>query len=301
MTLTVSLLDEPLTRAVLDGTALPPGLRVSATTAVSVDANSRAMQELAFDVAEMSFATFLRARLVERAPLIALPAFTGRRFVQPLAATRQDSSMRGIEDLPGCRVAVPQYWMTSSVWHRAVLHDYYRISPSDMTWVTTAEERFELQASGVRVERCRDGRTPADLVRSGDADVVLAPRPPTGGLRPLFRDPVAEQLRYHEQTGVLPIMHLVVLREELMVERQDDVAALWRALILARELALPGPPVPGIPPDAGGKLFISDPWEYGVEANTAALEMLFASAHREGLVTELPRYSDVFVPADVLS
>jgi 4,5-dihydroxyphthalate decarboxylase len=300
MTLTVSLLDEPLTRAVLDGTALPAGLEVSPRTAASVDANSRAMQDLFFDVAEMSFATYLRARLVDGAPLIALPAFTGRRFVQPLAATRQDSDLQGAQDLSGCRVAVPQYWMTSSVWHRAVLHDYYRIPPEDLTWITTADERFELTAPGVRVERCADGRTPTELVLAGEADAVLAPRPPSGGLRSLFTDPVAEQARYHQRTGVLPIMHLVVLREELLAERTDDVAAFWQALHMARERARPGPPVPGVPDEAGNDLFATDPWSYGVAPNTAALETLLTSAHREGLITELPQPSDVFVSDDLL-
>lgn len=300
MTLTVSLLDEPLTKGVLDGTALPPGLEVSPRTAASVDANSRAMQELAFDVAEMSFATYLRARLVDGLPLVALPAFTGRRFVQPLAATRRDSALQGAEALPGRRVAVPQYWMTSTVWHRAVLHDYYGVSPEDLTWITTVDERFELAAPGVQIERCADGRTPTDLVLSGEADVVLAPRVPGGGLRPLFTDPVAEQSRYYQRTGVLPIMHLVVLREELLADRAEDVAALWQALLVSRERALPGPPVPEVPGKTGHEVFKGDPWAYGVETNSAALEMLLASAHREGLISQAAKPSDAFVPADLL-
>lgn len=301
MTLTVSVLDAPLTRPLLDGSALPPGLAVAADVAVSVDANSRAMQSLAFDVAEMSFATYLRARLVDGVPLVALPAFTGRRFVQPLMGTSEASPVQGVADLRGRRVAVPQYWMTSSVWHRAVLHDYYGIPASDLTWITTGRERFSLEAAGVRVENCSDGRTPAELVLAGDADAVLAPRPPAAGLRPLFADPVAEQLEYHEATGVLPIMHLVVVQQRVLAERPDDLAGLWRGLLLAREQALPGPPVPGLPPDARLGPSENDPWAYGIEANVPSLESLLTAATREGLVAQRPELRDLFVPAAVLS
>lgn len=301
MTLTVSLLDEPLTRPVLDGSALPEGLQLSPTTAKSVDANSRAMQSLAFDVAEMSFATYLRARLVERLPVVALPAFTGRRFVQPLMGTREDSGLSGVQDLVGRRVAVPQYWMTSSVWHRAVLHDHYGVPADALVWVTTGAERFELEPAGVRIERSTDGRTPAQLVQSGDADVVLSPRPPAEGLRTLWADPLEESLRYHAGTGVLPIMHLVVVRQQVLDERPGEVAALWRGLLSARDKARPGPSVPGVPEAAAQTAFAQDPWSYGVEPNTAALSALFSSAHRDGLVPHVPDPSEVFVPASVLS
>lgn len=301
MTLTVSLLDEPLTRPVLDGTALPDGLALTASIAASVDANSRAMQVLAFDVAEMSFATYLRARLVEGAPLVALPVFTGRRFVQPLMGTHDASPVQGIEDLAGHRVAVPQYWMTSSVWHRAVLQDHYGVPASEMSWITTGEERFAMEPAGVRVERCADGRSAADLVRAGDADVVLAPRPPADGLRQLFSDPVAEQLHYYAATGILPIMHLVVVRQTVLNERPGDVAALWQGLVAARDMSRPGPPVPGVPEAAAAEAFDADPWTYGVEANAAALSALIASAHRDGMVPYVPDPSDVFIPASVMS
>jgi 4,5-dihydroxyphthalate decarboxylase len=301
VTLTVSVLDAPLTRPLLDGSAIPAGLAVTAEVAASVDANSRAMQALAFDVAEMSFATYLRARLVDGAPLTALPAFTGRRFVQPLMGTSEASPVQGVADLPGRRVAVPQYWMTSSVWHRAVLHDYYGIAASDITWVTTGRERFPLEAAGVQVDYCSDGRTPAELVLAGDADAVLAPRPPAASLRQLFADPVAEQLRYHEATGVLPIMHLVVVHQRVLDTRPDDLSTLWRALLRAREQALPGPPVPGLPADVRLRPSAADPWAYGLEVNRPSLEALVAAATREGLVVERPELPDLFVPAAVLS
>lgn len=301
VTLSLSLLDEPLTRPVLDGTTLPPGMDIAVHVASSVDANSRAMQALAFDVAEMSFATFLRVRLAEGAPLVALPAFTGRRFVQPLIGVRPDWPGRSVEDLRGRRVAVPQYWMTSSVWHRAVLEDHYGLKPSDVSWITTAEERFDLFPGDVAVQRCADGRTPADLVRDGEADAVLAPRPPAQGLRPLFADPVAEQQRYHRSTGVLPIMHLVVVREQVLEERPDEIAAIWRGLRAAREVARPGPPVPGVPESAADRTFGSDPWAHGIEPNLASLSALFMAVHRDGLVSRLPRPGEVFAPANVLS
>src|ERR687893_111997 len=86
--LSMSLVPGPLTQPVLAGEVVPRGTDVSVAAGKSVDGNSRQMLNLAFDVAEMSLATFLKAR-EQGTPLIGLPIFTGRRFLQPcvLAAT----------------------------------------------------------------------------------------------------------------------------------------------------------------------------------------------------------------------
>ena len=120
MKLSISLVPSALTNPILDGTSRIEGIDLDTHVSKTVDSNSRAMLEGAFDVAEMSLATFVKGR-AEGAPLIGLPIFTGRRFLEPGIGIREGAGISEPRELAGRRIGVPQFWMTSSVWHRAVL------------------------------------------------------------------------------------------------------------------------------------------------------------------------------------
>src|SRR5215212_5972710 len=109
--LSMSLVPGPLTQPVLAGEVVPQGVDVSVAAGKSVDGNSRQMLNLAFDVAEMSLATFLKAR-EQGTPLIGLPIFTGRRFLQPCVLAAASAAVETPADLAGKRVGLPQFWMT---------------------------------------------------------------------------------------------------------------------------------------------------------------------------------------------
>src|SRR5476649_979660 len=118
--LTMSLIPGALTDPVLRNEVLVEGdaeLTISAGT--SVDRNSRQMLDGAFDIAEMSFSTYIKARELGH-DLIGLPIFTGRGFLQPGLICSSASGIRKPEDIASKRVGLPQFWMTSSVWHRLI-------------------------------------------------------------------------------------------------------------------------------------------------------------------------------------
>src|SRR5437870_5334273 len=143
--LTLSVIPSPLTRPVLSGQFAPPGVVLRTNEARSVDDNSRRMLDLEFDVGEMSLATFTKAR-EQGLPLVALPLFTGRRFLQPSVTVARGAGIDDLAQLVGKRVGIPQFWMTSSVWHRLVLRQMHGVSQEQVTWVTSAPERTEARA-----------------------------------------------------------------------------------------------------------------------------------------------------------
>jgi hypothetical protein len=115
MPVTLSVIPSGLTAAILDGTIPIRNAGLQMFEAKSVDKNSRAMLGLEFDIGEMSFATFLKAR-EDGVPLVGLPIFTGRRFSHPCISFHRGAGISALADLSGKRVGVPQYWLTSSVW-----------------------------------------------------------------------------------------------------------------------------------------------------------------------------------------
>ena len=311
MKLSLSLVPSALTTPLLDGEVTVEGIEFEGLRAASVDANSRAMLNLEFDVAEMSLATFLRAR-ADGVPIIGLPVFTGRRFVQPGIGRAPGAAIASPADLGGRRVGLPQYWMTSSVWHRAVLFDEYGIDARAVRWVTVQNERFGdgTFADGVTVER-RDDATLAELLTAGEIDAVLFPRPietrfePAAAV-PVFDDAVAAQREAFTRTGRFPIMHFVVMRDALVEAEPDLAGRLVGGFQRAKSLALGDadrhgalePPIHGNGAGASLELFGGDPWPYGLDANRDVLQWLIDDAHRQSLIDRPQAAESLFVAVE---
>jgi len=295
MKLSVSLVPGALTAPLLAGNCPVEGVEVDARAAKTVDGNSRQMLDLTFDVAEMSLATFVWAR-DRGAALIGLPIFTGRRFLEPGIGVRPGLGIAEPRQLAGRRIGLPQLWMTSSVWHRAALRHVYGLDDRAVTWVTVQPERFDIATpAGTLVERRNDAALP-DLLRGKEIDAVLFPRAVEGHFEPElavspFAEPVAAQRRFFERTGMFPIMHFVVMREELHRSRPDLARRLAGAFARAKAAALADPgaieprdlPFHGAGAAAAIAMLGADPWPYGLAANRPVLEWFLARAHEQGL------------------
>jgi 4,5-dihydroxyphthalate decarboxylase len=285
----LALVPSSLTTPLLDGTVKIDGVAVVPHAAKSVDGNSRAMLAGGFDVAEMSLATFARAK-DQGAPLIGLAVFPGRRFVQPGVAARPGAGIKTPADLAGRRVALPQYWLTSSVWHRGVLHSRYGVAPETVEWVSTVIERGEARfPPGVRVT-VKEGAKIPELLKSGEIDAALVPRPLTEYC--LFADVAAAQRAYFAETGTYPIMHFIVMREEV----SDLAPALMGAFARAKASAAPPePPIQGMSTEAGVAALGGDPWPYGLAKNRDVLDTFLGYAHDQGLVQKRQSVDALFV------
>ena len=310
MKLTISLVTGALTDPILTGKTKIDGVEVDARTATTVDGNSRGMLELKFDVAEMSLATFVKAR-DDGVKIIGLPVFTGRRFLESGIGVRPQLGIKDPRQLAGKRVGVPQFWMTSSVWHRAVLSEVYGVPQNAVTWITVQPERFTLAwPAGLKVEHRAGGSLDA-LLQNGEIDAVLFPRAienhfaPTTVVSP-FADIVAAQRAFLDQTKVFPIMHFVVMREALHRDNPGLARHIVAAFDAAKRGMLRDPasipardlPFHGADFDYGRAALGDDPWPYGVAANRNALEWFLARAHAQGLTRTRLAPQDLFVESD---
>ncbi|HZT07028.1 MAG TPA: hypothetical protein VFC51_08345 [Chloroflexota bacterium] len=313
--LTLSVIPSPLTRPVLDGRATVAGASVDPRQARSVNANSLEMLDLAYDVAEMSLATFTKAREQGR-PIVALPLFTGRRFLQPGVTFAARAGIHDPSELRGKRVGLPQFWMTSSVWHRLVLRQMHGVAQHEVHWVTTARERMGALAMPpvVDVRMDASGRSPRDLMRDGEIDAAMAAGGGRGdgqahgdGVVPAYPDLVSAQRDYYERTRIFPIMHLIVMKEELARSRPELIEGLCRAFLEAKALGLreaieSEQPLVGASADEARRLLGDDPWPYGLAANRDALETFVNDARDQHLLERPMAVDELFasnLPADL--
>ena len=310
MKLVVSLVPGALTDPILSGACGIEGAELDVRQAKMVDGNSRQMLDLAFDVAEMSLATFTKAR-AEGAPLIGLPVFTGRRFLEPGMGARPEAGIEHPAQLAGKRVGVPQFWMTSSVWHRAVLSNVYGVPENTIEWITVQPERFDLPFTpGVKVTH-RPGEKLDELLRRGEIDAVMFPRPveehfDAALARRPFPYVVAAQRAFHSKTGIFPIMHFVVMKEALhrdrpgLARRVIDAFQRAKDTILAKPAAIPARDLPFHGADFGYARGVlgDDPWPYGIAANAPALQWFLARAHEQGLTRRRLAPEALFVESE---
>jgi 4,5-dihydroxyphthalate decarboxylase len=284
MNISLSAIPSPLTLPILEGDIKIDGLNIKVNRAKSVDRNSRDMLDGKFDIAEMSFATFLKAR-EDGLPLIGIPIFTGRRFLQPCISFSKHSGIRHPGELGNKRVGLPQYWMTSSVWHRGILQHEYGVFPKDVTWQTCVNERLESLRfpEDVRVElRESDLKGLKEQLENGEIDALLSPRPAprdSTSIEVPFDDIVQTQLNLVKRTEILPIMHFVVMREEIEQQLEGTAANVLHAFQSAKELVYKGTykgvqpesPIEGLDFEEARVVFNGDPWPYDLGNNKKAL------------------------------
>jgi 4,5-dihydroxyphthalate decarboxylase len=303
MPLSCSLIASALTAPILDGTVADPALDLTLTTA-TVDENSRAMIAGKFDIAEMSMATFVQA-LSHGLDFVALPVFMGRRFLQPCVAFALNSKIASPADLRGKRIGLPQFWMTSSMWHRGLLEHEYGVPATQVEWVTTQPERLDAGFSpGARVTNVGDhplSQLP-QLLDDGTVDVIFSPRPPVrdGKLAFLFDDPAGTSVEYRDRTGIYPLLHTVVLKGSL----REHAPALFDLFRRSKEHAYAHPGANEIESPIAGLSFdeararLGEPYPYGVRANAAAIDAFLDYSVEQGLTAKRVKAQDAFIDAE---
>lgn len=303
MPLSCSLIDSALTRPVLDGVVTGPALDVTFSTA-TVDENSRAMIAGKLDVAEMSMATYVQAR-AKGLDLVAIPVFMGRRFLQPCVAFGPQARFRSPGELRGKRIGLPQFWMTSSMWHRGLLEHEYGVPATQVEWVTNQPERLEHGFTpGATVTNVGDQPLSAlpKLLTDGIVDVIFSPRPPDrdGSLGFLFDDPVGTSLEYRARTGIYPLLHTMVLKGSL----KDQAPAFYELFRRSKEHAYADPGANEIESPIAGLSFeearerLGDPYPFGVRANAAALDAFLTYSAEQALTAKRLGVEETFLALD---
>ena len=317
--LSVAMGDYDRTRALLDGRVQIDAVDAVYMTLSPEEMFFRAMRSVDFDIAELSFSSYLVRASRGDCPYIAVPAFVSRAFRHTSIYVRKDRIKRP-EDLKGKRVGLPEYQLTANVWARAILQDDFGVQPSDVTWVRGGidtpgrPEKIKLELPpDVRLESAPVGRTISELLDCGEIDGFIAPRPPGGAALAnpdvgwLFDDPTAVAKDYYRRTRVFPIMHVVGVRKALAAQHPWLPGAVLKAFSQAKALALEAladtsatkVTLPFVEEQlkAARETLGEDYWSYGVAANRPTLESFVRHHHGQGLSARAMSVDEIFHPA----
>ena len=304
----------------LDGRVGIEGCRVTAVSLRPEETFFRVFTQHEFDVAELSFSTYLIQTARGECEYIAIPAFVSRAFRHSGFYVRTDRVSRP-GDLRGKRVGVPEYQVTAAVWGRGILQHEYGIPPSEIRWVVGGVEELGRQEKvsfdlppGVDIVPAA-GLPLSPLLASGEIDAILAPRMPScfrdksEHVGRLFPDPRSVEADYFKRTGIFPIMHVVGIRKSLVQKHPWLVASAMKAFLQARAMALPGlddttalaTSLPWLNQEAEFTRSVmgEDPWPYGVEKNAKTLEAMLSYHHEQGLSLRKLALEEVFHPGSL--
>src|ERR1700722_11152583 len=273
---------------------------------------------LEFGACEMSTSEFISRYAAGKLPYVALPVFASRVFRHGFIVVNR-RFVKSAADLAGKKIGVPLYTQTAALFVRGLMQHDLGVDLSTIEWVQGAIN--EPGAYGnpavmpllkpVNVTPNRSSKSMSELLEAGEIHAIIGSNLPRAlGRNPdvvrLFPDYRAREQDYFRRTGIFPIMHLVVIRNDIYENNPFVATSLFDAFDAAKDWArekmrysgtlrymlpwLPGA-VTGIDELLGGA---SCP--YGAEPNRPTLEALVTYMVEQGLIAEPIPIEKLFVP-----
>lgn len=316
--------DYDRTRGLVDGSVQVAGVDLTVLRLPVEETFFRMLRYREFDAAEMSLSAYVLSLAEPERPFVAIPVFPSRLFRHSAIYVNTAAGIETAADLAGRRIGLPTYEMTAAVWIRGILQDGHGLPADSPHYVVGGlhdagrEQLATLDLpAGIRVSALDADSTLASSLAEGSLDAVYsarAPRPFVAGdprVARLFPDFESVERDYFAQSGIFPVMHVVVLRREVyerdrwlarslfdafLAAKQQAYDALaqtgslrislpWVAAHLARTTALMGP----------------DFWSYGLAENRALFETYLRYATEQGLNPAGATADDLFAPETLSS
>jgi 4,5-dihydroxyphthalate decarboxylase len=317
--LTLACWDYDRTRPLIDGRVKPEGIDLDIQLLRPRQTFQRMLDTQEFDVSEMSLASYAALKGRGACPFVAVPVALSKIFRHSCIYVRAGSGISTPQNLRGKRVGTSQYSSTGLVFMRGMLQHDYGVTSEDMQWFMGGLNSFieppliplDLPKP-IRLDFLSAGQTLEAMFDHGELDALLslyipnsflAGAPHVVRLFPNFKE--IEQ-DYYRRTGIFPIMHTVVLREDIYREHPWAAQSIYRAFCEARDLAIGGlydtdalrVALPWLIDhvEETWRVFGKDFWAYGLESNRPTFAAAGRYVHEQGLSPRVVSADELFAP-----
>lgn len=305
-------------RPVLSGEVPIEGCDAELLTRPAAGLLHGAVNEMAYDVTEMSMSTHLVLTARETPHYVAVPAFHSRTFRHSAIYINKSSGIDRPQDLVGKQVGVREYQQTAALWVRGMLADDYGIDAGAVTWRTGGVdkpgggERIPIKLPDhIRVDPIGAEKTLSAMLIAGEIDALIAPAEPSAfsdsSVGRLFPDYQKVEEDYYRRTGFFPIMHGIGVRRSLADEHPWLPGAVYKAFCGGRERALQDLASVGVQRltlpwaravlDEARELMGPEIWPFGFEINRSELTTMARYAHEQGLADRVVDPAEMFHPS----
>lgn len=313
-------------RALVDGTVTIEGVAPEFTSSRLVsDIFEGMVRDRAFDVAELGLTFYARLLDLPDPPFVALPIFPARLFRHSAIYVNTAAGIDEPKDLAGKTVGeFATYGHDAGVWAKGILSDYHGVTPEQCRWVIGGfdwpmrpfDYVPEPHPEDVDVRRAPEGRALGPMLESGEIDAFISADAPKafidGSPRVARLFPYVEELEreYFASTGIFPIMHVVVVRKELLEEHPGIERRIYDGFTAAKDAELEvlrrglafnhmGSTTPWLSHlfDRNRATLPDDWWPYGVARNRTAVDTFMRYHHEQGLSRHRLTSEDLFAPS----
>jgi 4,5-dihydroxyphthalate decarboxylase len=185
------------------------------------------VREAAFDVSEMAIVTYLMAKSFGK-PMMLLPDVVVARFQHGHALYNAKQGTLKASDLNGKRIGIRSFTTTTGAWLRGILANDHGVDLDSIDWVTF--EDAHVAEFRDTTKRAPTGKQIVQMLLDGELDAVLGEKSEHPDLKPLFGDVAAEEKAWFAKHGVVPINHMVVVKQGLSDQHPDVVREVHRML-----------------------------------------------------------------------
>jgi 4,5-dihydroxyphthalate decarboxylase len=291
-----------LTRPLKDGTVVPDRLTLDCVPVDQIVPLMRRMvRGLEFDVCEMAFTTYLCAKAAGK-PFTAIPVFVTRNFHHWALFHNVKAGIRTPKDLEGRTVGVNRgYTVTTGLWARGILETEYGVDLAKITWAATSDEHVTEYREPANVTYAYAGKSLADLLAGGEITAAVGDvKVDSPDVKPLIPDARHAGFAYYRKTGIFPINHTVVVKDQVLAE-PGVAMRLFAAFKAAKAIYLQHL-------DARKDLtaadqaaieltgVVGDPFPFGVAANRKALDAIVRFAVDQQVIAKPYAVEELFAP-----
>lgn len=280
---------------------------------------ARMQKTQSFDISEMSMAHYMIMRSRGNFPFLAIPVFPSRMFRHGFIFINKHSGIEKPSDLSGKRIGVQEYRQTAGVWVRGILQHEYGVDLSNVNWVEGGvnaprpeDKDMDLRPLGqINLDILREDECLSDQLEAGQIDAYFGARRPESfdkgkNVIRLFPEYRAEEKYYLERTGFYPIMHTIVIRENLQMEKPWVSESIFKACQESKIWALNAMKfsgaqkimLPWVHEEIAEMetLMGDNPWPYGVEPNRKMLDAFTQYLAEQHFLETAPNVDDLFTP-----
>jgi 4,5-dihydroxyphthalate decarboxylase len=317
LSLTLACWDYDRTRPLMDGRVKPTGIDLDIQILRPRQAFQRMLDNKEFQVSELSLASYTALKGRGECPFVAVPVALSKIFRHSCIYVRSDAGIKTPADLKGKRVGTSQWSSTGLVFMRGMLQHDYGVTSRDMHWFMGGLNSFVEPPliplnlpEAIKLDFLRDGQTLEQMFAAGELDALLSlyiPKlflegsPAIARLFPSFKE--IEQ-DYYRRTRIFPIMHTVVLREDVYREHPWAARSLYQAFVQARDIALDGlydtdalrVALPWLIDhvEETWRVFGRDFWAYGLVPNRPTFEAIGRYVNEQGLSPRVVDADELF-------
>jgi len=313
--------------ALRTGEVQPEGIDLTYITLSPPQAHSRMLKNQEFDISDMSLSFYMIAKLLGKAPFTAIPVFPMRKFFHTELAINVDSGIKSAPDLKGKRIGVLEYSMTLALWLRGILEHEFGVRPSDMEWFIERRpgrgvgDTFGLKPpQSAKIHYVEENTDLITMLENGEIDAAfpqfsfwktqmdrskkLDVIDNKGKVRLLFPNQKEESIRFYRKTGIFPINHTVVIRNDVLEANPWVAVNLYEAYQRSKEKSYEKVESQMREPSnyvwlddlvrEVRDVFGPDPYPYGIRKNRSILDTITTYSYEQGLSPRKAEMADLF-------